>query len=222
MIIDSPLYAQAQAFNPVDGLNTIYNTQRQLNGAQFPSPTGQNAASISSAVTPSRPRMTLLVFLKNRFFGKTLAMSNGEHNYVGQGIVIGIEKEGHQFFAKMIDPNTETVFRAQFIFERELFGETGRDALQTNSRATPIQFDAEQRLNGAVAPLLDRGNSSIITPPTTDSPTQLSEIPGEEIEVYSGSTKEVEMGTLVFVKGKPYFRENGLPLFIRLEPVQNP
>jgi hypothetical protein len=210
MISDAPqLIAQAEPSTLDQNL-----LQQQINQAQQ----NLNNSPQSAQNLTAKPVLKLINFLKTKFFGKTLPLSDKNHKLTGIGIVIGVFKQGDEFFCIMSDTEKPSTFNVKVVFEKELFGSTFTDVAKKDSAVTQQHLDIENGLSKDIGPLLGYATGDT---PASAAPAQqqetLSTMQSEAITYFDKKTQTTQKGNLVFIKGRPFFQDDGLPLFIRME-----
>ncbi len=208
----APVYI-AQADSSLSDQNVLLN---QIQQAQN-NVSGTGSSPFSSS---NKPVLKLVNFLKTKFFGKTLPLSDKEHKLTGIGIVIGISRSTENVICLMHDVDRPLTYNAKVVFEKELFGETFGDVAQRNSKLTQQNLDIEAGLSRDISPLLNSGGElSTIASPTAPQQSQetLQNMQTEDITYFDRRTQSTQKGKIILLKGKPFFQDDGSPVFIRLE-----
>lgn len=170
-----------------------------------------------------KPVLGMASFLKSKFFGRKLPTSDSNHRITGVGVVIGVEKIENTFYFNMHAVDSDQQFRAKVVFEKDLFGISFRDAAIDQSTRNAARLDMEQRINSGIGPLLEQApadsSTSSSSQPPASSVILINSLNGEDTLYYNQTSQSFLPATLVFFKGKPYFKEDGSLVFIRAEIV---
>ncbi len=217
----TPLLAQTDLTIPSLYGNVLAPDQQQLiDQLQVPTPSVQTSPSLISPATSTAPIISLVTYLKSRFFGKTIPMSDSNHVMTGIGVVIGVEKNGNSIYFNMHATDSDQTYTAKVVFEKLLGGVSYREASYDPTAGVATQMDAENRINSGISPLL--ADSTLATPLSTN-PTlpaaapALSSLPKEAIDYYDGNEGSYVTGALSFYKGNLYFSDDGSSIFVRAE-----
>lgn len=180
---------------------------------------GQSQSSTQSTASLAKPTLSVLNFLQNSFFGKTIPVTDDQRQIVETGKVVSISKVDSHYEALLQDPRTRESFQAKLVFEKQPLGQSYK--IQNNAQASlKVRADMQQRLDAAVNPLVDEETASVYNPltlPDIEDPNKAGD--GESLEFYNPKTDKMETGALIIMRGRPYLRDEGVPLSLRAEKL---
>jgi len=226
MIFAGPMIAQADDSGIVNLFGPISDAITQeieLKQSLLPTQSATNRPSYQAGNIPSSPVWTLGTFLKTRFFGKKIPLSDHNHNLTGLGVVVGIEAHDGFYYFILHDLERPETFKAKVIFEKDLFGRNFRD-VSPSGYGNNARLDSELRISNSVAPLFDKKETSSndfsnLENARATTPS-LRGLAGEDMMYLDRSSGKFLKGTICFFQGKPYFQDDGSSLFVRAEVNQ--
>lgn len=187
---------------------------------ETPAPTVSTSPSLIPPTPSSAPIINLVTYLKTRFFGKTIPLSDSHHVMTGLGVVIGVEKIENSIYFNMHATDSDQTYKARVVFEKLLGGVSFREAAMDPTAGAATRLDTENRISAGLTPLL--GDTATATPITTNptqpaAPPRLGALPHEAIDYYDPSSDDTLPGALSFYKGNLYFSDDGSPIFVRAQ-----
>ena len=178
---------------------------------------GQTPIQSQGTSSLAKPTLSILNFLKTSFLGKAIPVTDDQRHIVETGRVISMSKVDKHYEAILRDPRAGVTIEVKMIFEKQPLGQSYKIA-DHSQETLRTRADMEQRLGASVSPLMASETGSVYNPLTIpDVPVENPVAEGELLEFYNPQTDTMESGSIIIMKGRPYLRDEGVPLSLRAE-----